>query len=83
MAFEAFVNFCGFVLLPNRWENEREEFRGQGVDGKVAAIAEQLPKFEFRKGHEPYQVIGSERRPFDDRVVAAEALERHRQTIAP
>lgn len=30
MAFEAFVNFCGFVLLPDRWANEREEFRGKG-----------------------------------------------------
>ncbi len=57
MAFEAFVNFCGFALLPERWANEREEFRGQGVDGKLDAIAEKIPKFEFRKGEEPYQSI--------------------------
>lgn len=57
MAFEAFVNFSGFALLPERRANEREEFRGQGVDGKLAAIAERVPKFEFRKGHEPYQSI--------------------------
>ena len=58
MAFEAFVNFCGFILLPERWANEREEFRGQGVDGKIASIAERLPNFDFRTGHEPYQSIG-------------------------
>lgn len=57
MAFEAFVNFCGFALLPERWANEREEFRGQRIDAKIVAIAEVLPKFEFRKGHEPYQSI--------------------------
>jgi UDP-N-acetylmuramoyl-L-alanyl-D-glutamate--2,6-diaminopimelate ligase len=28
------------------------------------------------KGHETYQIVGSERRPFDDRLVAREALSR-------
>ena len=28
------------------------------------------------KGHETYQIIGTERRPFDDRLVAADALDR-------
>ena len=28
------------------------------------------------KGHEAYQIVGAERRPFDDRVVAAQALRR-------
>jgi UDP-N-acetylmuramoyl-L-alanyl-D-glutamate--2,6-diaminopimelate ligase len=30
------------------------------------------------KGHEPYQIVGTEKRTFDDRHVAAEALARHR-----
>lgn len=57
MAFEAFVNFCGFAVLPELWENEREEFRGKGIDGKLSKIAEQVPTFEFRKGQKPYQSI--------------------------
>ncbi len=57
MAFEAFINFCGFVVLPDLWANEREQFRGKGVDGKLTAINHRLPKFEWRKGEEPYQSI--------------------------
>ena len=31
------------------------------------------------KGHENYQIVGNERIAFDDRIVAAEALERRKQ----
>ena len=34
------------------------------------------------KGHEPYQIIGTERRPFDDRTVAAQAIARWRQAVS-
>ena len=28
LAYEAFINFCGFALLPDLWRKERENFRG-------------------------------------------------------
>ncbi|MHC4218963.1 MAG: hypothetical protein ACYSU7_10970, partial [Planctomycetota bacterium] len=40
-----------------------------GRSGDVVLIA--------GKGHEPYQIIGTSRQPFDDRRVAAETLARH------
>ena len=35
------------------------------------------------KGHEPYQIVGTEKRPFDDRRVAAEALARRHAGSRP
>ena len=57
MAFEAFVNFCGFVLLPELWQKERKHFQGKGIEGKLAVIAGKLPNFLWRKGELPYQRI--------------------------
>ena len=57
MAFEAFVNFCGFVLLPELWKKEKKHFKGKGIEGKLAVIANKLPNFSWRKGEPPYQRI--------------------------
>ncbi len=62
------------MLLADRRE-AIEVTIGRARPGDVVLIA--------GKGHEPYQVVGTERRPFDDRIVAAQALARHRQTISP
>ena len=57
MAFEAFVNFCGFVLLPELWQEEKKHFKGKGMEGKLEVIVGQLPSFSWRKGEPPYQRI--------------------------
>jgi len=57
MAFEAFVNFCGFVVLPELWREEKKHFKGKGIDGKLSAIAKKLPNFSWEKGASPYQEL--------------------------
>jgi hypothetical protein len=59
LAFEAFVNFCGFVLLPERWKKEKEHFKGRGVEVKLEEIMTKLPAFPWQKqkGQRPYQAI--------------------------
>ncbi len=57
MAFEAFVNFCGFLLLPELWKEEKKHFRGRGIEGKLEVIVNRLPSFSWRKGEPPYQRI--------------------------
>ena len=56
-AFEAFINFCGFVLLPELWNEEKKHFKGRGVEGKLEVIVDKAPSFSWRKGEPPYQRI--------------------------
>jgi hypothetical protein len=57
LAYEAFVNFCGFALRPDLWENERDNFRNIGLEGKLEKIVEKVPHFTWDKGRKPYQTI--------------------------
>ena len=57
LAFEAFVNFCGFVLLPKKWEEEKKHFKGKGIEDKLEVIVKELPTFSWQKGQHPYQAI--------------------------
>jgi len=57
LAFEAFVNFCGFVRLPALWSDEKKHFKGKGIEGKLAALVAALPGFAWQKGQRPYQTI--------------------------
>ena len=61
------------ILLPDR--REAIEVTIQAArPGDVVLIA--------GKGHEAYQIIGNERRSFDDRAVAAEAVAKYRQALS-
>lgn len=57
MALEAFINFCGFVILPDLWKDEKKNFKGKGMEGKLEKIVAELPSFSWRKGEPPYQKI--------------------------
>jgi hypothetical protein len=68
LAYEAFINYCGFLLLPELWKEEKENFKGKGLEQKLEAIVQRLPNFTWHKGQNPYQTIkGLER--FRDLVV--------------
>lgn len=56
----------GYVVLPDRREAIRRAVAFAGP-GDIVLIA--------GKGHEDYQIIGTEKRPFDDRQVARGALD--------
>ncbi|HUX00116.1 MAG: hypothetical protein WBD63_02890 [Phycisphaerae bacterium] len=57
LAFEAFVNFCGFVLLPKLWKEEKKHFKGKGIKEKLEELVKKLPSFSWQKDRRPYQRI--------------------------
>lgn len=57
LAYEAFINFAGHVLLPDLWSHEKENFKGKRLEHKIEVIATKLPSFEWRKGERPYQSL--------------------------
>jgi len=73
LAFEAFVNSCGFVLLPKIWEEEKKHFKGKGIEGKLEVIVKELPTFSWKKGQHPYQAI-KELEGFRDMVAHGKVL---------
>jgi hypothetical protein len=73
MAYEAFVNFCGFVLVPEVWKEEKKYFKNKGIEGKLAVMIDKLPNFVWRKGEMPYQRI-KELEAFRDIVAHGKVL---------
>lgn len=57
LAYEAFVNFCGHVLLPDLWAKEKESFKGKSLEDKLEKICTTLPQFCLLNGERPYQTI--------------------------
>lgn len=54
MAYEAFINFCGFISQPEKWKNEKENLKGLSTEEKIALI---IPGFKWDKGAKEYQLI--------------------------
>lgn len=57
LAFEAFINFCGHTLAPELWVDEKLNFKGKGLEAKIATIAKKMHSFSWNKGVAPYQSI--------------------------
>jgi hypothetical protein len=57
LAYEAFLNFLGHVLAPELWAEEKKNFQGKGLEGKLGKIVEKLPTFPWHKGSNPYQSV--------------------------
>jgi len=70
LAFEAFINFSGYVLLPQIWEDEKNHFKGKGdtIEAKIHKLNEVLTDFEWKRGERPYQNI-KKLKDFRDMVV--------------
>ncbi len=71
MAFEAFINFCGYILFPKEWKDEQNYFKGKGdgdvIERKISKLLEKLNDFKWEKGIRPYQSI-KELKAFRDMV---------------
>ena len=57
LAYEAFINFCGYVLLPELWTDEKKKFKNKGIEAKLEAIVARLENFSWEKGQPPYQSL--------------------------
>lgn len=57
LAYEGFINFSGYVLLPELWKNERQYFRNKGIEGKLEVIVKELGSFSWEKEERPYRTV--------------------------
>ena len=57
LAYEAFINYLGHVLAPELWADEKANFKGKGLEGKLDAIVKKLHAYRWEKGANPYQAI--------------------------
>jgi hypothetical protein len=71
MAFEAFINFFGYILFTEEWKDEKSYFRGKRkgdvIETKILKLIEKLDDFKWEKGKRPYQSI-KELKAFRDMV---------------
>ena len=82
MAFEAFVNFSGYILFPNLWGDEKKYFKGKGdvIEAKISKLQEKLKNYEWKKGERPYQNI-KKLKKFRDSVVHGKVQNYHYEAM--
>lgn len=61
--------------FPSGFDFERQVDRRAAIEAAIGSAADEDAVLIAGKGHEPYQVIGTTRHPFDDAAIAAAALE--------
>jgi hypothetical protein len=54
---EGFLNFVGEKIAPDLWEDEKNQFIGTGIDGKLDAICKQCGLSQPDKGRRPYSTL--------------------------
>jgi len=77
---EAILSAVSSGLAPDR-PHLIEVDRRRAIDAAIAAAGDGDVVLVLGRGHEPEQQIGGRRLPFDDRIVAADALRRHRRSV--
>jgi len=81
LAYEAFINFLGYTSRPDLWSEEKKNFKGVGLEGKLDAILKMAPSYELRKGEYPYQIIQSLEK-FRDKVAHGKVQHKQYKTEA-
>ena len=56
-ALEGYVNFLGAKVAPDLWAKERDQFKQEGLDRKLAALHERCGLAPLEKGRRPYSTV--------------------------
>ena len=58
-SIEGFLNFVGDKIAPEIWRDEKEHFKGTGIDGKLKKICKLCGLGEPQKGRRPYSTLST------------------------
>lgn len=57
--FEGFLNFVGEKIAPDLWKDEKENFKGDGIDEKLTVICARCDLKKPDKGRRPYSTLST------------------------
>lgn len=57
-ALEGYANYLGERIAPDLWENERDQFRGTGLKGKLSALYQMCGLSPLEMGRRPGATVG-------------------------